>query len=98
MTDSTRMKFSAKSPDNSARPQSYRIQIDKSHFDVANPTPTGRDLLVLAGKNPPEQYGLYLKVRGGQPQRVGLDEKVDLRSPGVEKFVTLPLDQTEGYS
>lgn len=97
MTEGIRMTFSGESSDAGARPQSYRIQIDKSHFDVANPTPTGRDLLVLAGKNPPERYGLYLKVRGGQPQRIGLDEKVDLRSPGVEKFVTLPLDQTEGH-
>ncbi len=52
--------------------------------------------MTIAGKKPVENFALYLKVPGGQPQRIGLDEKVDLREPGTEKFVTLPLDQTEG--
>jgi len=83
-------------PDDKEKPKVYKIQIDKAHYELANPTPTGRDLLVLAGKNPPEQYGLYLKVKGGQPQRIALDQHVDLREPGTERFITLPLDQTEG--
>ena len=74
----------------------YKIQIDKPFFEVADPTPTGRALLLLAGKTPPEQFALYLKVPGAQPKRIPLDETVDLRAPGVERFVTLPLDQTEG--
>ena len=75
---------------------SYKIQIDKEIIDVTNPNPTGRELLELAGKKPPEQFAIYLKVKGGQPQRIEADEKVDLTQPGVERFVTLPLDQTEG--
>lgn len=78
------------------RPTIYRIQIDKPHYELENPTPTGRELLALAGKTPVEQFGIYLKIPGGQPQRIGLDEQVDLRTPGVDRFVTLPLDQTEG--
>ena len=74
----------------------FVIQIDKDTFRLTNPTPTGRQLLVLANKEPPEKFALYLKVKGGQPIRIGLDQTVDLREPGVEKFVTLPLDQTEG--
>ena len=38
----------------------------------------------------------YLKVKEGPPLHIGADEKIDLRNPGVERFVTLPLDQTEG--
>lgn len=78
------------------RPVVYKIQIDKDHYETSNPTPTGRELLLLAKKLPPEQFAIYIKPRGSQPVRVGLDEKVDLRQPGVERFVTLPLDQTEG--
>lgn len=78
------------------RPTVFRIQIDKSHYELENPTPSGRELLTLAGKLPVEQFGIYLKVPSGQPQRIALDERVDLRSPGVDRFVTLPLDQTEG--
>ena len=75
---------------------SYKIRIDKEIIDVTNPNPTGQELLELAGKKPPEQFTIYLKVKGGQPQRIKADEKVDLTHPGVERFVTLSLDQTEG--
>ena len=73
----------------------FKIQIDKNQYELDNPTPTARELLTIAGKTPPEHFALYLKDKG-KPQRLQLDERVDLREPGVEKFVTLPLDQTEG--
>lgn len=78
------------------RPTAFKVQIDKGIFDVRNSSPTGRELLTVAGKIPPEQFALYFKPKGEQPKRIGLDEKVNLREPGVERFVTLPLDQTEG--
>jgi len=52
--------------------------------------------LQLAGKTPPEQYMLSQKLRGGQTRRIALDARVDFTTPGVERFMTLPLDQTEG--
>lgn len=76
-------------------PAIYKVQIDKQHFETANPTPLARELLELAGKTPPEHFALYWKEKG-QPHRLTLESRVDLREPGVEKFVTLPLDQTEG--
>ena len=74
----------------------FKIVIDKKHLETNYRTPTGRDLLNLAGHAPVEQFGLYLKKKGQQPKRIGLDEIVNLSEPGVERFVTLPLDQTEG--
>lgn len=82
-----------KSDDKDKKP--YKIQIDKEHYEVANATPSARELLILAGKSPPENYALYQKDKGA-PIRIELDQKVDLREPGTERFVTLPLDQTEG--
>lgn len=77
--------------------KAFKIQIDKVPFEVKNPTPTGRELLTLAGKLPVEQHAIYQRMKeGAQPKRIGLDEHVDLTQPGVERFVTLPLDQTEG--
>jgi hypothetical protein len=73
----------------------YKIRIDKTTFEVASANPTGKELLELAGKTPVERYKIF-QVIHGKKVRVGLDEKVDLTTPGVEKFVTLPLDQTEG--
>ena len=75
----------------------YKVQIDKELFEAPVSRMTGRELLELAGKKPAEAYAIYLKVKGGQPRRIDLDQKTDLSQPGVERFVTLPLDQTEGF-
>ena len=75
----------------------YKVQVDKDIVEIPTSHPTGRELLEFAGKKPAEHFALYLKVKGGQPKRLALDEKIDLTQPGVERFVTLPLDQTEGF-
>ena len=73
---------------------SYRIRIDKDHYTVNSPKITGGELLELAKKDP-GKFGIYQHVRG-RSSRVALDAVVDLTAPGVERFSTLPLDQTEG--
>lgn len=74
----------------------YRIRIDKDYFDVTVPSMTGRQLLELAGKSPPEGYQIRQKLLGGEVRKIGLDEVTRFDAPGVERYVTLPLDQTEG--
>jgi len=76
--------------------ETFKVQIDKQVYEIDKSDLTGRELLQLAGKLPTDQYALYQKGKGGQPVRVQLDQHVDLTDPGIEKFVTLPLDQTEG--
>ena len=78
------------------RARRYRIRIDRERFVVHVPQMTGRDLLVLAGKKPPERFTITQKLRGGAVRPLGLDEAADFTEPGVERFMTLPLDQTEG--
>lgn len=74
----------------------YRFKINGDPFVVRNPIITGREVLTLAGLIPAENYTLRLTIVGQRPHKVGLDEKVDLRRPGIEKFKALPRDQTEG--
>lgn len=74
----------------------YRIRIDAQRFVVHVPFMTGRQLLELAEKVPPERYRLFQKLRAGALEPVAFDQKVDFNTPGVERFLTLPLDQTEG--
>ncbi len=74
----------------------YKIRIDKQHFVVDVPEMTGREILKLADKTPPERFALYQKLHGGQTKKIELDQTADFREPGVERFMTLPLDQTEG--
>ena len=76
--------------------QQYRIRVDKTQIVVATSTITGREILSRAGKVPPERYRLDQKLVGGRTVKIELDQVVDLTTPGVERFMTLPLDQTEG--
>lgn len=74
----------------------YRIMIDKNKYVVDVHSMSGREILNLAKKTPPEQYMLFQKFCSGENKRIELDEKVDFTTPGIEKFRTLPMDQTEG--
>ncbi len=74
----------------------YRIRIDKTQYVVDVAEMSGRQLLELAGKVPPENYMLTMKVHGGRPKPIGLNDVASFVEPGVERFVTLPRDQTEG--
>ena len=74
----------------------YRFKINGDSYVVHDPTPTGREVLTLAGLLPAKEYTLRVKFAGEHPRKVELDEKVDLRHTGVEKFKALPRDQTEG--
>jgi len=74
----------------------YRIKIDKEKYVVDVPFMTGRQLLELAGKIPPEQYMMIQKLHGGKRERIELDEEADFTTPGVETFETMAIDPTEG--
>jgi len=74
----------------------YRIRVDKTVIVVDGPTITGRDILLKAGRVPPERYRLDQKLRDGSTKKIELTEVVDLTTPGIERFMTIPLDQTEG--
>lgn len=74
----------------------YKIKVNGDPFIVHDRYITGREVLELAGLTPPKNYTLRVKVAGQRPQKVELNEKVDLRQPGIEKFKALPRDQTEG--
>ncbi|OAI41708.1 hypothetical protein AYO40_02570 [Planctomycetaceae bacterium SCGC AG-212-D15] len=74
----------------------YRIRIDKTKYEVSVPSMTGRQLLELASKTPVENYILSQKLHGGVVKPIGLDEVVDFTTHGIERFMTMAKDQTEG--
>jgi hypothetical protein len=76
--------------------KAYKVKIDHDHFVFETRHVTGRELLVKAGKTPPEHYEIEKRVHGGQYVPVGLDQPVDRGEPGIEVFETFPLDETEG--
>lgn len=75
----------------------YRIRVGDEKFKVDVPHMLGREILALAGLCNIEQHALYQKLKGGETLVIAPDEKVDFTAPGVERFVTIPLDMTEGF-
>ena len=75
--------------------ETYRIRIDKDNYEVSTSSVTGKEILSLAGKTP-ETYLLYLHINGGQTRAIKATDPVDLTEPGVERFSTMKIENTEG--
>jgi hypothetical protein len=73
----------------------YQIRIDKEKRIVSVDRLTGREILKLVEKTP-EQFKLFLHVKGAQPRDIGADEPVVFTTKGIERFSTLARDSTEG--
>ncbi|NVN97362.1 multiubiquitin domain-containing protein, partial [Candidatus Nomurabacteria bacterium] len=70
----------------------YRIKIDGDKYIVNQECLSGREILIIAGKTPPDRFQLRQKFKGGKVVTIAYDQKVCLTEPGIEKFKTLPLD------
>lgn len=81
---------SQNSEDKSSKLQSYKIKVDHDVLVFNKPTVRGQDILIKAGKTPPECHTLYQKLKGCDFERVSLNEEVDLSNPGIEKFTVKP--------
>ncbi|HEX2546556.1 MAG TPA: multiubiquitin domain-containing protein [Ramlibacter sp.] len=74
--------------------KSYRIRIDKEAKVADVDHMKGREILTLVGKTP-EKFLLRLRIKGSV-QPVGPDDTVSFLDPGVERFMTIPNEVTEG--
>ena len=74
----------------------YKFMVRNRQFETANRFITGREVLETAGLVPVTQYKLDLKEKGNRYREIGLDEKVDLSDPGIEKFTYISRTQSEG--
>ncbi|MEA1653022.1 multiubiquitin domain-containing protein [Nitrospirillum sp. BR 11164] len=71
----------------------YKVRIDDERFVIDDPLVTGRQLLELAAKFPPEEFLLLQRLANGMLKEIRLDEQVDLRAPGLERFHTFRTDR-----
>jgi hypothetical protein len=69
----------------------YRIKVNNHVYVVKEECLTGREILKVAGKEPPERWTLFQVVRG-KKEPVKLDETVCFTKPGIEKFIAIPSD------
>lgn len=93
--DEVDVEAEAKAGNPIRRARRYKLRID-SEFKVSTTRNiTGRQILALVNKKP-EQYVLTQKIRGGGTVPVTADQVVDLHTPGIERFMTLARDATDG--
>jgi hypothetical protein len=74
----------------------YIIMVDRQKYTVKQECLTGKEILLLAGKTPIQRFQLNQRFKGGKVVKVNYDQVVCFTEPGIEKFMTIPLDQTEG--
>jgi hypothetical protein len=63
------------------------------NIDVPDPVPTGRQILDSAGLDRRGDYLLYALLASGDFEDVRLDETVDLRGKGTERFIAFKSDR-----
>ena len=76
--------------------RAFKFTIDDRQLEWGKPSISGRVLKALAGV-PTDTYDVYLEVRGGgQDVLVRDSDLIDLGKAGIERFITLIRDTTEG--
>lgn len=63
------------------------------NIDVPDPVPTGRQILDSAGLDRRGDYLLYALLASGDFEDIRLDETVDLRGKGAERFIAFKSDR-----
>lgn len=77
----------------------YHIKVGNEHLEferylIADPVPTGTQVLDAAGLRPADQYVLVAVLTTGMLEEIRLDETVDLFPRGVEKFIAFHSDRS----
>lgn len=83
--------------------RNFRIffAIDHLQFrqtEIDDPVPTGRQVLAAAGLDPHDDFALFLIQPSGDFEEVRLDETVDIRGRGIEKFIAFNSDRMFRFS
>lgn len=74
----------------------FKFTIDNHQMEWGKPLITGAILRRLSGVGP--KYAIYLEVRGGQDLEISDADVIDLSKPGIERFITVIKETTEGLA
>jgi len=74
----------------------YLLNVEGIKYEVNKPIQSGLDILVLTGKDPKRFRIVQIINQNGKviSRSIDADEKVDLRTFGIEKFLTEPVPVT----
>jgi hypothetical protein len=56
-------------------------------FRLADPVPTGRQIIDVSGGHPADEFIVLEWLKDGDLEEIELDETTDLRAPGAERFI-----------
>jgi len=62
-------------------------------LSLTDPEPTGRQIIDATGGRPADEYVVLQWPANGSLERLGLDETIDLRKQGVERFIVARSDR-----
>ena len=90
-------QFAKEHPADCGKPHAkvYIIRVDRETFRVPHSELTGKEILRLVGKTP-QTHKLFQKFKGGETKEIKPEDIVNFVRPGVERFMTIPCDTTEG--
>lgn len=76
----------------------FRIQVANENLDfrsltLTDPVPLGRQIIAAAGGDPVDGFSLFAILPSGDFDDIRLDEAVDLRERGIERFVMFQTDR-----
>jgi hypothetical protein len=74
----------------------YIIIVDQTKYKTDKECMTGKEILLLAGKTPPEKFQLQARLCDKKVRRIALDQVVCFTELCIERFMTMPLDSQEG--
>ena len=74
--------------------RSFNFTIEQRQMSWGKNLISGKALRNLAGVD--ERYTIYLEVRGGHDRPIGDTDLVDLSGKGIERFITVIRETTEG--
>jgi len=70
--------------------KTWKLQVQGVTITVESPTIVAREAIRLAGFNPDKPWQLFLKVKGEPKREIGIDDPIDLTTPGIEKLRLMP--------
>lgn len=74
----------------------FKIKLNKEHYVFDHNVVSGQEILEAGGLDP-NNYTLRLRRTGqAAPESIALTDNVDLSEPGIEQFIAIPKDTTEG--
>lgn len=64
----------------------FSFRVNRKKYESENSTITGKEILMISGCEPVEEFELLKKINEAGFEPVQLDEKIDLNDPGIEGF------------